>query len=69
MSNKHQAVILVLKYTAATTTADDILQSPALDQMINQGNSCLLVLRKQEGRNEDVQVFNSVTSISQLDSE
>ena len=66
MSNKHQAVILVLNYTTTTTAT---IESPALDQMISQGNSSLLVLRKHDGGDEDVQVFNAVTSISQLDSE
>jgi len=40
---------------------------PSLDALIKEGNSSLLVLRK--GVKDSVQLFNSVTSISQLDAE
>ena len=62
MSNKHQAVILIVRQEELTG-----LSSPSLDQLIKEGNSSLLVLR--QGKQDDISLFNAVTSISQLDSE
>ena len=61
MSNKHQAVILIVN------TKEEMPES--LNQMIAEGNTSLLVLRRVEGGLSDTQLFNAVTSISQLTNE
>jgi hypothetical protein len=63
MSNKHQAVLLIVNHTEHVEAVPS-----SLDQMIKEGNSTLLVMRKSAGHGE-LSLFNAVTSISQLDSE
>ena len=63
MSNKHQAVVLILDH------AEQVESVPSsLDKMIKEGNSTLLIMRKRAGQGQ-LSLFNAVTSISQLDSE
>lgn len=66
MSNKHQAVLLI------ADNFSKIDATPHLDELITQGNSTLLVLRNAESQPQsvkDVFLFNSITSISQLNGE
>ena len=63
MSNKHQAVVLIVDHAEQVESVP-----PSLDKMIKEGNSTLLVMRKRAGQGE-LSLFNAVTSISQLDSE
>ena len=63
MSNKHQAVVLIVDH------AEQVESVPSsLDKMIKEGNSTLLIMRKRAGQGQ-LSLFNAVTSISQLDSE
>ena len=66
MSNKHQAVLLI------ADNFSKIDATPHLDELITQGNSTLLVLRNAESQPQSVKdlfLFNSITSISQLNGE
>lgn len=63
MSNKHQAVVLIVDHSEQVESVPS-----SLDKMIKEGNSTLLIMRKRAGQGQ-LSLFNAVTSISQLDSE
>lgn len=62
MSNKKRAVILMVSLNEPFSQHKPI---PALDTIIANGNSTLLVLRNKDcGSTQDLSLFNQVTSLS-----
>lgn len=66
MSNKHKAVVACFSFSDRSKLPQE---SGSLNKMIEAGNSTLLVLRKKQEKVDDVEVFNQISSLSQLSQE